>query len=241
MLQTVIDHVMQAPFWSAVGQLVLINIVLSGDNAVVIALACRALARPQRRWGLLIGSGLAVVLRIGFAAVIAGLLQLPYLKIIGGVALIYIAAKLLQPDDADTDEVEAAAHLWRAVRIIVVADLVMSFDNILAITEIAKDNYPLLVVGLVISIPLVLAGAALVTAVLDAVPLLVWAGSALLGWVAGQTIIEDQAIPATVMHLFNEKVFGYGGLAAGAAGMTVTLIVGAVWRLCRAKRQRVTR
>src|SRR5487761_1173150 len=147
MMQPGIDEIARAPsFWSALLQIVFINILLSGDNALVIAMACRALPRRQRIWGMAIGAGADAALLIAFAAIMSRLLELPYLKIAGGLALIYIAAKLLIGDDAD--EVEAASHLWRAVRMIVVADLVMSFDNILAVVEIARGNLALLAIGL---------------------------------------------------------------------------------------------
>ncbi len=129
-----------AAFWLAVLQIIFINVLLSGDNAVVIAMACRSLPAEQRRWGVVIGAGVAVILRIVFVGVIAQLMLLPYLKLVGGAALLVIAAKLVVPDDPDKDEIQAAAHLWRAVMIIVVADIVMSLDNIIAIAAIAQGD-----------------------------------------------------------------------------------------------------
>ncbi len=135
-----------------------------------------------------------MILRIVFVGVIAQLMLLPYLKLVGGAALLVIAAKLVVPDDPDKDEIQAAAHLWRAVMIIVVADIVMSLDNIIAIAAIAQGNLLLLVIGLAVSIPLIMAGAALITVLLDRFPILIWAGSALLGWVAGGVIATDPAV-----------------------------------------------
>src|ERR1700745_976013 len=134
-------------FWVALLKIMWINILLSGDNAVVIAMACRGLPHRQRLWGMVLGAGVAVVLRIIFTGVVASLMLLPYLKIVGGLALFYIAAKLLVPEDEDEDEVQAVEHLWRAVRIVAVADIVMSLDNVIAIAAAAEGNGGLLVVG----------------------------------------------------------------------------------------------
>src|SRR5712672_923246 len=186
---------MQQPaFWVAVGKIIWINILLSGDNALVIAMACRALAPRQRLWGMILGAGVAVVLRIIFTGVVASLMLLPYVKLVGGLALFYIAAKLLVPEDPDEDETEAAQHLWRAVRIVAIADIIMSLDNVIAIAAAAGGNMALLVIGLGISIPLIVAGAALIMALLDRYPILVWAGAALLGWIVGQVIATDPVI-----------------------------------------------
>ncbi len=149
----------ETEFWLAVVKIIWINILLSGDNAVVIALACRGLPQRQRIWGMVLGAGVAVLLRIIFTGVVASLMLLPWLKIVGGLALFYIAAKLLVPDDADGDDTEAVEHLWRAVRIVAVADIVMSLDNVIAIAAAAGGNMALLVFGLAISIPLIVAGA----------------------------------------------------------------------------------
>src|SRR5258707_5515698 len=150
----------QTAFWVALLKIMWINVLLSGDNAVVIAMACLGLPPRQRLWGMILGAGVAVVLRIIFTVVIAQLMLLPYLKIAGGLALFYIAAKLLVPEDPDEDEVEAVEHLWRAVRIIAVADIVMSLDNVIAIAAAAQGNFALILIGLAVSIPLIVAGAA---------------------------------------------------------------------------------
>ena len=151
-----------AAFWFAVLQIIFINLLLSGDNAVVIAMACRGLPPQQRRWGMIIGAGVAVILRIVFIGIIARLMLLPYLKLVGGVALLFIAAKLIVPEDRIATKSEAVAHLWRAVMIIAIADIVMSLDNVIAIAAIAQGNFLLLAIGLAVSIPLIMAGAALV-------------------------------------------------------------------------------
>src|SRR5580704_4937235 len=216
MLQPSIGELAQAPFWAAVLQIALVNIVLSGDNAVVIAMACRELPRAQRGWGIAVGGGVAVILRLIFAGAITWLFELPYLKLAGGVALLYIGARLLVRSDHDGRQVEPAVRLWRAVWIVVVADVVMSFDNILALVEIANGDVALLAVGLAISIPLVVGGAALITTLLDRLPILIWAGAALLGWVAGRTIIGDIAIADAVTRAVGERLASYMGLVAAA-------------------------
>jgi YjbE family integral membrane protein len=230
MLQANVDDVAQAPAWSALLQIVFINILLSGDNAVVIAMACRGLPPRQRIWGLLIGEAVAVVMLVVFAGVISRLLEFPYLKIAGGLALVVIAARLLVPESPDRNEVEAAAHLWRAVRIVVVADIVMSFDNVLAIVQIAKGNFVLLAIGLLVCVPIIVAGAALIAALLVRLPVLNWVGAALLGWVAGQTIAADNAIAALVARTNANELAGRVELAAGCAGAALVVAIGAVWR-----------
>src|SRR5712675_1814700 len=188
----------QTGFWVALLKIMWINVLLSGDNAVVIAMACLGLPPRQRLWGMILGAGVAVVLRIIFTGVVASLMLLPWLKIVGGLALFYIAAKLLVPEDPDESETEAAEHLWRAVRIVAVADIIMSLDNVIAIAAAAQGNMALLVIGLAISIPLIVAGAALIMALLDRFPILVWAGAGLLGWIVGEVIATD---PVSVGYL----------------------------------------
>jgi len=228
----------QPAFWIAALRVVLINILLSGDNAVVIALACRGLPPRQRFWGMVIGAGVAVVLLIVFTAVIAQLMLLPFLKLVGGLALFYIAAKLLVPDDDDEEDVEATAHLWRAVKIVVVADVIMSLDNIIAVAAAAQGNIALLVIGLAVSIPMVVAGAAVIMALLDKFPILVWAGSALLGWVAGEAIATDAAVSAYLTGLFGEKIAHEISWAAAAAGAILVIAVGGLWRRSHASKAR---
>jgi YjbE family integral membrane protein len=225
----------QAAFWIAALRIVVINILLSGDNAVVIALACRGLPRRQRVWGMVIGAGVAVVLLIVFTGLVARLMELPYLKAVGGLALLYIAAKLLVPEAADETGVQGEARLWRAVRIVVVADVIMSLDNIIAVATAAQGSWALLVIGLAVSIPVIIAGAALIMALLDRLPILVWLGAALLGWVAGEAVVTDKAVAPALAAAFGERFAETLQWAACAAGAVLVLIAGAAWRRAVAK------
>lgn len=229
LLQASVSDLGPGEFWLASLQIVFINVLLSGDNAVVIAMACRGLPARQRFWGLAIGAGVAVILLIIFTTVIGRLMMMPYLKLVGGLALIYVATKLLGPERSNKNDVEAAAHLWRAVRVVVIADIVMSLDNIIAIAAIAHGNLLLLVIGLALSIPLIMAGAAVITALIDRYPILIWAGAALLGWVAGRVIATD---PAVVQHLtaaFGETLAQEAELAAGCGAMLLAVAAGGLW------------
>jgi YjbE family integral membrane protein len=178
----------------AILKIIGINIVLSGDNAVVIALACRALPARQRMMGILLGAGAAVVLRIIFTVLVQYLLGVPYLKLVGGLLLFWIAVKLVVAEEADEDSVAAGTSLWEAVKIVAIADVVMSLDNVLAIAAAAGNDTRLVIFGLVISIPLVVFGATLIMSLLTRFPILVWAGAALLGWVAGELIATEDAV-----------------------------------------------
>lgn len=192
----------QPGFWLAVLQIIWIDILLSGDNAVVIALACRRLPPRQRVWGVVLGTAVAISLRVIFAGLVTTLMKVAYLKLVGGLLLLWIAVKLLAPDNNEKgNEVQAVDNLWRAVRIVAIADVVMSLDNVIAIAAVADrfeapHNYALLMFGLAVSIPLIMAGAAIVLAMLERFPIVVWAGAALLGWIAGEIIAKDPAIIA---------------------------------------------
>jgi YjbE family integral membrane protein len=218
------EQIYQVGFWTTVFEIILINILLSGDNAIVIALACRKLPRPQRRWGMIIGAGVASVLLILFTGIISILMTLPYLKLLGGCALLWIAFRLLV-SDADEHHVEAVDDLWRAVRIVVVADVIMSLDNVIAVAAAARGSYVLLGLGLTVSIPIVIFGAALIMALLERFPVLVWVGAALLGGIAGDLIVEDPAvrqfIPATATLTFAPQSIIFGG--SGNHGSEITL------------------
>src|SRR5829696_3631524 len=221
---------MQPAFWIAVGQIIWINILLSGDNAVVIALACRSLPPKQRFWGILLGAGAAVVLRIFFTVIIAQIMGIPFLKLVGGLLLLWIAVKLIVPSEEHGEEsVKAGDTLWRAVWIVTVADIVMSLDNVIAIAAAAETaamrvdmanalaiKTTLIIFGLATSVPLIIAGAALLTKLLERFPILVWAGAALLGWVAGEIIIKDAAIEAWLGEATVDR-FHLWSAAAGAA------------------------
>jgi YjbE family integral membrane protein len=228
MQQAGIGEMAHAPFWGAALEIVIVDLLLSGDNAVIIAMACRGLPRQQRKWGLIIGAGVSVALLVVFAGVLTRLMQLPYVRLIGGLALIFIAARLLVTEQREENEIEASAQLWRAVRTVFLADLVMSFDNILAVVQVARGDLVLLAVGLAVSIPIVIAGAALVTQLLDRLPILIWAGSALLGWVAGQTIVRDDALGSLISGSGNsaEKLAWF----AGGAGAVLVIVLGGFWR-----------
>lgn len=244
------SEMQQPAFWVALGKIIWINVLLSGDNALVIALACRGLAPRQRLWGMIFGAAAAVVLRIIFTGIVATLMEWPYLKLVGGLALLVIAAKLLVPDEEDGEGVESASHLWAAVQIVVVADIVMSLDNVIAVAAAANGSAPLLVLGLAISVPLIVAGAALIMALLNRLPILVWAGAALLGWIAGDVIATDPAVHPNLQALlggtFGVKLdaalasfglaphFANGGnggeVVCAALGVVVVLVAGSIWR-----------
>jgi YjbE family integral membrane protein len=241
---------MQRPaFWLAVGKIIWINVLLSGDNALVIAMACRGLHGRHRLWGMVIGSGVAVLLLIAFTGIVATLMSLPYLKLVGGLALLVIAAKLLVPED-ERDEIAAGTTLWRVVRIVVIADIIMSLDNVIAIAAAAQGQYTLLIIGLAISIPMIIAGAALITLVLDRFPLLVWLGAMLLGWIAGGVLASDPALQPFLHRLLDGKIvldvtatsaifgvspkFSLDGelieTLASVLGAILVLIAGTIWR-----------
>jgi len=236
-------------FWLAVGKIIWINVLLSGDNALVIAMACRGLPRRQRLWGMAIGAGIAVVLLITFTGIVATLMGLPYLKLAGGLALIVIATRLLVPDD-EGDDVTAGTSLWQAVRIVVIADIIMSLDNVIAVAAAANGQLPLLILGLAISIPMIIAGAALIMMVLDRLPILVWLGAILLGWIAGGVIATDPAVHPFLQQLVDSRIavqleatsamFGVppGVMRDGdsaeyicsALGAIAVLVAGSIWR-----------
>lgn len=174
-------------------QIVWINALLSGDNAVVIALACRGLAAGQRRWAVGAGSGAAVALRILLTIFVVTLLRLPYLKLVGGLVLLGIAVKLLL-DEGREKVIAVSPTIWGAIRTIAVADAVMSLDNVVAIAAAARNNVPLIVFGIAVSVPFVVFGSTLILGLLTRFPILVVAGAALLGWVAGSMIAADPSV-----------------------------------------------
>ena len=194
-MEALASELMRPTFWLAALQIMGINILLSGDNAVVIALACRALPPRERFWGMVFGAGVAAVLLILFTGIVATLMTLPYLKLAGGLALFWVAIKLVAPQSHDAEDTpEAVEDLWRAVRVVVVANIVMSLDNVIAVAAAAKGNYLLLGLGLAVSIPIVIAGSALFLAILERFPVVVWGGGALLGWIAGGLLPDDPVV-----------------------------------------------
>jgi YjbE family integral membrane protein len=215
------SHLSDPLFWLSLLQIVWINLLLSGDNAIVIALACRSLPGRQRIWGMVFGAGVATGLRILFTGIAVELMSLPYLRILGGIALTWIAIKLVFPRDTAPDDVGAAESLCKAVRVIAVADVIMSLDNIVAIAGAANGDLALMIFGLGLSIPLVVAGSSIVMSILTYFPRMIWAGAVFLGWIAGQMIFEDVGLSA-----FRGTVSSHVSYFFAAAGALVVLSVG---------------
>lgn len=178
-----------------------IDIILAGDNAVVIALACRSLPAKQRMMGIILGAGAAILLRIFFTLIVQQVLDISLLKVVGGLILFWIAVKLLIAEEASEDSVSGGSSLWEAVRIVAIADMVMSLDNVLAIAAAAHGDSQLIIFGLLVSIPLVVGGATLITNLLTRYPILIWAGAALLGWIAGELIATEPVLKPAIDQL----------------------------------------
>ncbi len=198
-------------FWSAFGSIVLANIVLSGDNAVVIAMAARTLKPEQRGKAIFWGSAAAIVMRIVLTIVAIQLLTLPYLKIIGAILLVYIGVDLLKAEDEEEEGGHEINGMAAAIRTILIADLVMSLDNVLAVAAAAKGNLPLLVLGLLVSIPLIIFGATLLTKVMERFPIIITIGAALLGFLAGEMLLTDPAV-VTRFGTLGEHTVTAGGI-----------------------------
>ena len=205
-------------FWVGLLKIVWINIILSGDNAVVIALAARSLPPHQQKQAIFWGSGAAVVLRVVLTLIAVKLLELPYLQIIGGLLLLWIGVQLLGDEDDEEGESSEVGGLMAAVRTILIADLVMSLDNVIAVAAAAKGSMVLLVLGLLISIPLVVFGSTLMIKLMERFPIIVILGAALIGWVAGETILGDRSLEAVVAA---NGWLHYVGPLAGAAFVIV--------------------
>jgi YjbE family integral membrane protein len=202
-------------FWTGLLTIVWVNIILSGDNAVVIALAARSLPPRQQKAAVFWGAGAAVAMRIVLTLFAVALLRYPYLKLVGAALLLWIAVKLLQPENGGEGEVESGESLWAAIKTILIADLVMSLDNVLAVAAAARDSITLLVLGLAISIPLVIFGATLLMRLMERWPIIITLGAALLGWVAGEMAATDPAIKEWVEA--NAPYLHWLAPAAGAA------------------------
>jgi YjbE family integral membrane protein len=183
--------------WRALVEIAVINIVLSGDNAVVIALACRSLEPRQQRNAFIVGTVGIVVLMTALTSCAALLMSLPWIQLAGSVLLLWIGIKLLLPED-DDGEVDATAHFWTAVKTIIVADIVMSLDNVLGMAGAARGHYGMLFVGLAITMPLILFGSALLMKLMERFPVVVTLGAALLGYVAGEMAVSDIAVAARI-------------------------------------------
>lgn len=198
-------------FWSAFGSITLANIVLSGDNAVVIAMAARTLKPEQRGKAIFWGSAAAIVMRIILTIVAIQLLTLPFLKVIGAILLVYIGVDLLSAEEDGDGEAKEISGMAGAIRTILIADLVMSLDNVLAVAAAAKGNVPLLVLGLLVSIPLIVFGATLLTKVMARFPIIITIGAALLGFLAGEMLLTDPAV-ITYFGTIAEQTVTFAGI-----------------------------
>jgi YjbE family integral membrane protein len=207
-------------FWIGLAKIIGINIVLSGDNAVVIALAARSLPPQQQRQAILWGSGAAVVMRVILTVVAAYLLQLPWLQIVGGVLLLWIGVQLLTDNDEGEGHHKAQGSMFAAMRTILLADLIMSLDNVIAVAAAAEGNMTLLILGLAISIPLVIFGSTLLIKLMQRFPWIVILGAALIGWVGGETIVKDNVLH----HLSEGRPWLH--YAAAVAGAVLVVAVG---------------
>jgi len=188
------EELLTSQFWLGLGAIIWVNIILSGDNAVVIALAARSLPVHQQRLAVIWGAAAAVVLRIILTIVAVELLKLPYLKLLGGVLLLWIAVKLLVPEDDGGDGIKSSSNLLAAIKTILIADLVMSLDNVIAVAAVAKGSIVLLVLGLLISIPLVVFGATMLMKLMESYPVIITVGAALIGYVSGEMLVTDPVV-----------------------------------------------
>jgi len=212
---------MDAQFWAALFEIIAVNIVLSGDNAIVIALACRSLPPRQQRMGVMLGAGAAIAMRVAFTAVAVTLMSLPTVGVFGGGLLLWIGWKLLAEDNEGEGDVTASDHLWGAVRTVLVADAVMSLDNVIAVAGAAKGDTLLLVLGLVISVPLVVFGATVLLKLIQRFPVIVTLGAALVGFIAGEVIVADKLWEAWVdahAHWLHYVAPAIGAIAVVVAG-----------------------
>ncbi len=215
-------------FWVALLQIVLIDILLGGDNAVVIALACRKLPEAQRRQGIFWGVAGAIGLRVVMIFFALQLLAVPWLKIVGAALLVWIGIKLLQPEEEGHGEVAAATTLAGAIKTVVVADAVMSLDNVIAVTAAAHGSLMLVIFGILVSIPIVVWGSQLVIRLMDRYPIIITGGGALLGWIGGGMIVSDPALPKDAF-----AVLPYAKYVFGAVGALLVVLIGK-WLAARA-------
>jgi YjbE family integral membrane protein len=221
-------EIMTPEFWTGLITIIWVNIILSGDNAVVIALAARSLPQRQQKQAVLWGAGAAVVMRIILTLVAVELLKFPYLKLVGAALLLWIAVKLLVPEEGGGEDVESSSNLLTAIKTILIADLVMSLDNVIAVAAAAKGSTTLLILGLAISIPLVIFGATVLMKLMERWPIIITLGAAILGWVAGEMAVTDPVIAEWV-----DTNAHYLHWVAPAAGAVLVVVVGK-WIAARA-------
>jgi YjbE family integral membrane protein len=212
------EEFMTTAFWLAVGQIILIDILLGGDNAVVIALACRNLPAKQRKQGIIYGTIGAIVLRVILIAFALALLAIPYLKIVGAALLLWIGVQLMMPESDEDHNINPSDKLWSAVKTVIMADLVMSVDNVIAIAGAAQGagqqhQLPLVIFGLLVSIPIIVWGSQIVMKLMERFPIIITLGAMLLGWIAGQMVYTD---PAMLGVRPEGKVWEYTFAAVGA-------------------------
>jgi YjbE family integral membrane protein len=216
-------------------KIISVDIVLAGDNAVVIAMACRTLPRHQRVAGIILGTAAAVVMRIVFTLAVGSLLGVPLLGLAGGLVLFWIAVKLLLAEEPHEEAVRGGKTLWDAVKTVAIADAVMSLDNVLAIAAVARGDWMLITIGLLISIPLVVAGSTVIMAMLHRFPVLVWGGAALLGWIAGELIVGEQLFRPAVSHMAGQLGVHFRTLELWGGTLGVLLVLGTGAVLMRAR------
>ncbi len=222
-----------AAFWAALGSIIWVNIILSGDNAVVIALAARSLPPQQQRQAIFWGSAAAIVMRVVLTIIAVEMLTWPYLKIVGAILLVYIGVTLmLEDDDGDGKLGQGGGSMLAAIRTILIADLVMSLDNVIAVAAAAKGNIPLLVIGLALSIPLIIFGSTLLLKVMERFPIIITAGAALLGFLAGEMFLTDPALVQRVGELPHWQIN-----VGGALGAALVVALGMLLRRRHAMRQ----
>jgi YjbE family integral membrane protein len=205
-------------------EIIWINILLSGDNAILIALACRQLPQHQRRWGVFFGALGGVILRVIFTLIVVELLGVPLLKAAGSLLLLLVAIKLLI-DETEPSDVKAKPNLWGAVMSIIMADAVMSLDNVIAIAGAARGSAHLIIFGLVLSVPIVMFGAGFLLKTLERFPLLVWAGAALLGWVSGEMMASDLIVSNYLTNYIDHQALERSLSVIGASGVVISAFV----------------
>lgn len=244
-----LEQISQPEFWFAAVQVVWANILLSGDNAVVIAVACRRLPRRQRRWGMIVGAGVAALVLILFTGVVSALIRLPYLRMTSAAALIWIAVRLVvAPAGGSDGRRESADDLWQAVNMILAADIIMSLDNVVVVASVADGRYVLVALSLAVSIPIVFAGSAIIMALLERFPVIIWAGGAMIGWIGGRLFVSDPAIGPRLGALLSGSTEGSShwtnvaqylqahsdlgplALMAGIIGAAIVIVAGTLWK-----------